>query len=104
MAKKKYIKQNTHLKRIGLNDGSVYFIDLRVLTDWDMVKKYGLLTSDELSDTEKMSLSINVYETLLGKEQMNKLLSNVRKKNNGFAPFDKVYEVLTEIQSKLEKN
>lgn len=80
--------------------GYAFSYDDRILTDWEYASALALTQSG--TDMEKMAASIKVVEILVGSENMEKLISHVKKQNDGFAPVEKIVAEFTDMLA--EKN
>lgn len=78
--------------------GYKYSINEAILKDWDFV----LSLSELQSGNTSMKIANNVLTAFLTPEGFEDLKEHIRKKNDGFAPIDKIMAEFNEICSNEE--
>lgn len=78
--------------------GFEFAVDPRILTDWRFTTAVSKVQSG--TDMEKLASTTDMVMLLLGKEQHDKLMDHIAKKNEGFVPAEEVMKEVTDILSK----
>lgn len=81
--------------------GFDYTIDKRCLTDWKFVDLSTRAMDKRLSDFERLSVTREMLDFVLGVEQCEALENHIRANNDGFAPID-VY--MGEVEEIISRN
>lgn len=79
--------------------GFKYEIDERILSDWRLTK--ALVKTQKGSDVEKLAGADEMIELLLG-DKADDLMKHLQKKNEGFAPMDKLMAEITDIMNAVK--
>lgn len=79
------------------SSGFEYSVDTRRVEDFRYVRILAKLSDQTLPDTEKVMYSIEAIETLLGKEDVDKLCEYIAAANDGYAPSEAVIREALEI-------
>lgn len=77
--------------------GFAFSYDKRILSDWRFMELLGAITDENSTDIAKVNCYTRLVTMLLGEKQKKALLDHVAQANEGYAPMDKVEEVLKEI-------
>ncbi|MDO4490731.1 MAG: hypothetical protein Q4B85_06675 [Lachnospiraceae bacterium] len=81
------------------SSGFRFVIDVRNITDMRTIRHLGAMFAPGITEGQVIYSSMNYYEIIMGRPQMDKLEDHIRSQNAGFCSFQDFEREVTEIIS-----